>query len=74
MLDLTKPVQTRAGRPVRILITDLRDQRPVVAIVTLDDNTETVETYYLTGHYLDHERSYWDLVNVPVKAEDGAML
>lgn len=63
MLDLTKPVQTRGGRTVRILATNVRNRQPVAAIV-IGDWLETVETYCLNGQYLDSNESDWDLVNV----------
>ena len=68
-IDLTKPVQTRRGRPVRILATDLRSDCPVVGIVSFPDYDE-VETWTLDGTFVssdDNDEHPDDLVNVPVE-------
>lgn len=43
MLDLTKPIQTRDGRQVRILCTDLKrdDDYKIVATVVVNGNETT---------------------------------
>ena len=64
MIDWTKPVQTRDGRPVRILCTDgPSPTHPVVAII---DNCY-VNTLPLHGCVSTqvHEETAADLVNVP---------
>lgn len=64
-LDLTKPVQTRDGRAVRILCTDAQGQFPVVALVTDQEGKEQVVMYTANGRlYLEGFDSNFDLVNV----------
>ena len=65
-LDLTKAVQTRDGRKVRILCTDrIQGMWPVAALVT-DPETgdENFCSYTLTGDS-PCRLSGWGLVNVP---------
>jgi hypothetical protein len=73
-LDLTKPVQTRDGRAVRVLCTDFNppekaisgDGFCIVAIVPLPSGGETVETFTAKGHYLDDALTHeLDLANAP---------
>ena len=65
-LDLTKPVQTRDGWPVRILATDLRSECPVVGIISRTDH-DGVDTWAPDGRYIpdDLDEHTLDLVNVP---------
>lgn len=63
-LDLTKPVQTRDGRPVRILATDLRSEYPVTGIISHPGYDE-VETWTLDGAFVSSDEHPDDLVNVP---------
>ena len=63
-LDLTKPVQTRDGCPVRILATDLRSEYPVVGIISRRGYDE-VETWTLDGNLVSSDEHELDLVNVP---------
>lgn len=67
-LDLTKPVQTRNGLPVRILATDLRSDCPVVGLVSYPD-FDSIETWTLDGKFApdDNDEYELDLVNVPVE-------
>lgn len=67
-LDLTKPVQTRNGLPVRILATDVRSICPVVGIVSYPD-FDSIETWTLDGKFGpdDNDEYELDLVNVPVE-------
>jgi hypothetical protein len=69
--DPTKPVQTRAGRPARILCTDYAPHyynRNILAIVTYDDGHEVVWSYRANGSFRDNgKEDNLDLVNVPVK-------
>ena len=65
-LDLTKPVQTRDGRPVRILATDLRSEYPVTGIISHPGYDE-VETWTLDGAFVSSDEHPDDLVNVPVE-------
>ena len=66
-LDLTKPVQTRSGLPVRILATDRKGEQPVVAAVDgyFIRGTETILNYRLDGAMSPYGTSDGDLVNVP---------
>ena len=63
-LDLTKPVQTRDGHPVRILATDLRSEYPVTGIISHPGYDE-VETWTLDGAFVSSDEHPDDLVNVP---------
>jgi hypothetical protein len=65
-LDLTKPVQTRDGRKVRILCTDTKGAGmfPVYALITEENGKETSATYTLAGQYNLGDRCILDLVNV----------
>ncbi len=65
-LDLTKPVQTRDGCPVRILATDLRSDCPVVGILSYPDHDST-GMWALNGSYYPDDNGEFnlDLVNVP---------
>lgn len=67
-LDLTKPVQTRSGLPVRILATDLRSNCPVAGVVNYPD-FDSFETWTLDGNYTPDGNDEYelDLVNVPVE-------
>lgn len=58
-LDLSKPVQTKAGVPVRILCTDADKTGPVVGIVGT-----AVLTWTLSGH-CHLAGCHYDLMNVP---------
>ena len=67
MLDLTKPVQTRDGREVRVLCTDTKGATyPVVGLVTDEDGDEE-ETSWTTGgdFNIDDSGDDTDLINVP---------
>jgi len=69
MFDLNKPVQTRDGRPARIILTDLKSDYPILAIVDHEDS-QTPETYTKEGRWVsDHEENEQDLVNVPERTE-----
>lgn len=66
-LDLNKPVQTRDGRPVRIICTDKKGDYPLVALIPqTNTSNEEVCTYSLDGYYYKNEAQCdSDLVNVP---------
>lgn len=69
-LDLTKPVQTRDGRKVRILCTDDRGNYPVIGIIECPDKVEDeLETWTLSGKAIAWEDgdAVDDLINVPDK-------
>ena len=61
-IDFTKPLQTRDGRPVKVLCTDKISSYPVV--VWLEDIKATA-SYTLEGVNVIGEESNIDLVNVP---------
>lgn len=65
-LDLTKPVQTRDGCPVRILCTDRQSNQPLVGLVT-EDNCEFVCSWPTSGRFHSDECHPLDLINVPPK-------
>lgn len=68
MLDLTKPAQTRDGRPVRLLCTDAGSRYPVVGLVQDPDGNEALENWALDGRVLNEPGvNASDLVNVPVQ-------
>lgn len=72
-IDLTKPVQTRDGRPVRIVCTDAPGSCPVVGFCTElspGQKYTAPETWTAEGAYLPGcEDDYRDLINVPKKIE-----
>jgi hypothetical protein len=55
MLDITKPVQTRIGKPARIICTDRKSKNgyPLVALVDEGNGIERVYTYKTDGTFLD---------------------
>lgn len=69
-LDLSKPIQTRDGRKVRVLATDIKGLRPVVCVLAsfnehLDDS---IVTYPITGkYYSDKDTHALDLIPIPPK-------
>lgn len=65
-LDLTKPVQTRDGRPVRILCMDRKGEYPVVGLVT-ENNRECVRSWPTSGRFYVDDIQGLDLINVPPK-------
>lgn len=71
-LDLTKPVQTRAGKPVRIVCTDAPGACPVVGFYTELVGTEkyvTPHTWTIEGAFMPGGYGNRDLINVPKKIE-----
>lgn len=73
-VDLTKPVQTRDGKPVRILCTDRRHLDCHVVALVLVDGNELVRSFYPDGRYLGGGANDNDLVNVPPKVVSEAYL
>jgi len=57
-------VETRSGRSVRILCTDLKDNYPIVAGVAQDNGTECSCIYDADGHFCTGCEDYCDLVIV----------
>lgn len=68
LLDLSRPVQTRAGLPARIVSTALGGGYPIGAVTVLPDGTEAFSTYTLGGKNdaLDLADCAGDLINVPI--------
>jgi len=69
MVDFSKPVQTRDGRPVRILCTDRKKtEQPVVGLIGYLDGTEIPHTWSHEGNFLvTNQECETDLVNAPPK-------
>lgn len=67
MLDLTKPVQTRDGRAVRIYVTDGEGDQPVVGAVTSEECSNPRAWNADGTYFADRSLSSWDLLNVPEK-------
>jgi hypothetical protein len=67
MFDPSKPVQTRDGRPARIVATDVKnDEYPILALIAEEDDTEYEATFTAEGAFLnDGCENARDLVNVP---------
>lgn len=66
--DPTKPVQTRDGRPARIICTDAKHSDPTFKIWALIPNKNGNETPYpfaADGSWGGHFNNQMDLVNVP---------
>lgn len=57
----THKVCTRDGRSVRILCTDLKDSKPVVAAVEIAPNCQAVVRYYSNGRLARVQTSSFDL-------------
>ena len=69
-VDLTKPVQTRDGRPVEILrLNRIHPHYPVVALITQPDGRQDTATYTAQGSAQVNSVSPHpiDLANVPPK-------
>lgn len=65
-LDLSKPVVTRDGRPVRILCTDAKnDYYPVIGIALDDQGLEVPRSWSLSGETYLREIRDTDLINAP---------
>lgn len=67
-LDITKPVQTRDGKPARIVSTKLGKTYPLGAIITYSNGDEVFNTYEIGGmQHANGVHSVNDLINVPEK-------
>lgn len=66
-LDLTKPVQTRDGHPVRILCTDRKGKYPVVGLVISNYDDDFIRCWPVSGIYDLDRLQHLDLINVPPK-------
>lgn len=65
--DSTKPVQTRGGRPARIVCRDAAGPFPIIAAVLEPSGSESAKTYAASGLYSRYNASLLDLINVPKK-------
>jgi len=65
--DPTKPVQTRDGRPARILCIDARGDLPIIALVgaPAPGESEYVQRYTADGRGYRNALLHHDLINVP---------
>ena len=61
MIDFTKPVQVR-GRPARIICTDRKREKPIIALVENDDGSENLYLFHSDG-----KGHFGNLENVPEK-------
>jgi hypothetical protein len=67
MLDITKPVQTREGRPVRLICTDRRGTHPLIGLISEKDE-EKLGTWMVDGSRFDTPGTAdADLINVLAK-------
>lgn len=65
-LDLTKPVQTRDGRPVRILCTDARREDCIIGLINENGKDQSYYWYPDGSHWHDpYGPRDCDLINVP---------
>lgn len=69
MLDLSKPVQTRDGRPAKIVSTSMSGSYQIGIIVTQEDGSESFDCVDRRGRAYAHEETPGDLVNTPVRTE-----
>ena len=67
--DPTKPVQTRDGRPARIVAQGLKSHYSIIAVITEPDGGERAITHTAEGVYRSgsSEPGLNDLINVPEK-------
>lgn len=66
VLDFTKPLQTKDGRKVEILATDLSGLYPIIAKITENDGYKIVFCYTPEGNYLrGSSPSHHDLIQAP---------
>ncbi len=63
--DPAKPVQTRDGRPARIVCTDTKSGNPILALVTLKDGQEVPMQFSTNGQTYKREEGAFDLINIP---------
>jgi len=78
----TLPVQTRDGRKARILCTDAKGKRPIIALVERSSGDEYISWHSAEGQWWEtNEISADDLINIPEKrwigvfrGDDGEVL
>ena len=61
--DPSKPVQTRDGRPARIICKDRAGDFPIIALVTGFSGEEVVFATQLNGRFYDGQDHDYDLIN-----------
>ena len=65
-LDFSKPVQTRAGQPVRILCTDRKHPNYTVIGLIEIDGVDITKYWTEDGHYFStRKEDYLDLIQAP---------
>jgi len=64
--DPKKPVQTRDGRPARIVCRDAKGSYPIVAMIEIDGE-EQPKTYTADGKFDRFGGLPLDLINIPTK-------
>lgn len=65
-----RKVITRDGRPARIVCTDAKNGRPIIALILEKDGTEAVCSYNARGEYWrNNELTDTDLMFAPTKKE-----
>lgn len=62
-------VVTRDGLPVRIVCTDMKSDVPIIALLPITDDEETVYYYYPNGRYYTDVEDVHDLMFAPIKKE-----
>lgn len=66
--DPTKPVQTRDGRPARVLGTDLETVSGETIVAAIKSfNGDAISTFFANGRLLSEGEHRSDLVNIPEK-------
>jgi len=66
--DPTKPVQTRDGRPARVICADARGGWPIIALVEVSEGCEETSVHREDGSYNSADpQSRRDLINIPEK-------
>jgi hypothetical protein len=64
MLDLSKPIQTRDGKPARVIATDLKGTDNIIALIDYGE-TESIGVRLRDGRSNTEEEMASDLINVP---------
>lgn len=66
--DPTKPVQLRSGRNARIIATDRKSGRPIIALIQGTNGSESIFSFYPDGTFLGGgSNSQDDLINIPTE-------
>jgi len=64
--DPTKPVQTRDGRPARIICDNLKSKQPIIAIIDCGNEQEFYQSVSINGNFNNSDQtSNLDLINIP---------